>query len=891
MKPVETQLPSTSSTATSDKTIMSHSTKTIPQNQTRATKAPAELWQAIRTIISLQNQAPALVPTSQQQNLPLSFTQERLWFLDQLAPGSAAYNIPFALRLSGALNRGALEQSLREIRQRHQVLRTNFTTVENKPVQVIALADQNWSLTVQKLSELPETEREQEIRRLSVEAAQRPFDLSRDSLLRACLLELAPEDHLLLLTVHHIVFDGWSEGLLWRELALLYEAFCQGEASPLTELPVQYADFAVWQRQWLQGEFLEALLSYWQHQLGDNLGELQLPTDRPRPLVPTRRSASYKLILSGELTKGLKKLSRQEGATLFATLLAAFKVLLHHYTEQDDLFVCSPIANRNRKELKNLIGYFVNLLILRSDLSGNPSFQELLGRVRSSVSGAYAHQDLPVQQLVNRLDLVQTPLSQVMFVLQNTNRTAPSLSGLMVEELEVDNGTADFDLSLSVTERGHALIGVWKYNTDLFAPETISTMASHWQAVLEAVVANPNQHLADLLVLSNAERKQLRHNRRNYRVSPTTKISRTEEQENYVAPRTPLERRLIKIWEQILKVKPIGIKDNFFELGGESLVALRLFTQIEKVLGNNLPLTTLLQAPTVEELALVLSQTDEPISSSCSSLVPIQSHGSKPPLFLVHGAGLHVLIFKDLATYLGSEHPLYGLQPKGLNSQQTPLFRVEDMAAHYIQAIQTIQPQGPYYLGGFSFGGLVAFEMAQQLVRQGQEVGLVALLDTFSPNCFQQLSLQDRRLRHLNNTLRFGSKYAFKLMGKHVQRSWQRRINKLTIKYYGSLGKPLPYKLQEACVGGGIAHAETSYVPEVYPGKLTLFRASEAPQEWSFNARNKPSLDDWYNRDPQYGWGKLAGGGLEIVDVPGDHNLMLKEPNIEILATKLSSFF
>ena len=891
MKPLETKLPSVSSKATSKKTTMSHPTATIPKDQTTSAKAPADLWEAIRTIIGLQNQAPPLVPVSRQQNLPLSFTQERLWLVDQLESGSNAYNIPFALRLSGSLNISALEQSLKEIVLRHEALQTTFTTVENKPVQVIASEDQNWSLTVQKLQELPKIERDNQMLRLSVEEAQKPFDLSSEPLFRASLLELAEEEHLLLITVHHIVFDGWSEGILWQELALLYEAFCEGKPSPLPELPVQYADFAVWQRQWLQGEFLEALLSYWQQQLGDNLGELQLPTDRPRPVVPTRRSASQKLLLPRELTQGLKILSRQEGATLFATLLSAFKVLLHRYTEQEQLFVCSPIANRNRPELKNLMGYFVNLLILQSDLGGNPSFRELLSQVRQTVSGAYAHQDLPLQQLINHLEMVQTPVSQVMFVLQNTNRTASQLSGLTVEELEVDNGTADFDLSLSVSESADTLMGVWKYNSDLFAPETISTMARHWQEVLEAVVANPERPLAELLLLSKAESKQLRHNRRNYRVSSTTLISRTEEQVKYVAPRNPLERRLIKIWEQILGVKPIGIKDNFFELGGESLVALRLFTQIEKVFGHNLPLTTLLKASTVEELALVLSQTEEPISSSCSSLVPIQPHGSQPPLFLVHGAGLHVLIFKDLATYLGSDRPLYGLRPKGLNSQQTPLSKVEDMAAHYIKAIQTIQPKGPYYLGGFSFGGLVAFEMAQQLDRQGQEVGLVALLDTFAPNCFQQLSLQDRRLRHLNNTLQFGPKYAFKMIGKQVQRSWRRKLNKLTINYYGMLGKPLPYKLQKACVGRGIARAENNYVAQVYPGKLTLFRASEAPQEWSFNALNKPSLDDWYNRDPQYGWEELAGGGLEILDVPGDHNSMLKEPNIEILATKLSSCF
>ena len=370
------------------------------------------------------------------------------------------------------------------------------------------------------------------------------------------------------------------------------------------------------------------MLAYWQQQL-NNISELQLPTDRPRPSQQTRRSACQKLVLPKELAEKLKALSRQEGATLFATLLAAFKVLLFRYTEQDDLFVCSPIANSNRKELKNLIGYFVNLLVLRTDLSQNPSFRELLGRVRQVVSGAYAHQDLPVQQLVNRLDGVQLSLSQVMFVLQNTAQQSLKLADLTVKALEVDNGTADFDLSLSMVEEAGTLTGVFKYNADLFEEVTVLRMLRHYQTLLEQLVLDPEQPLSELLPLSESERPHLR--------SQVQPLAQSTNGENYVEPRNLLELQLQKMWENILGIESIGIEDNFFELGGESLLAFRLLAEIEKTFKQSLPLTALLQAPTIEKLAGMLR--DEAGAGSCSWLTPKPINGYRLPFFMRSSCG------------------------------------------------------------------------------------------------------------------------------------------------------------------------------------------------------------------------------------------------------------
>ncbi|MGH7931425.1 MAG: condensation domain-containing protein, partial [Candidatus Binatia bacterium] len=363
----------------------------------------------------------AIAPVSRDPTLPLSFAQERLWFLDQLEPGSTVYNMPGVFRLKGPLNVAVLKQSLNEIVRRHEALRTTFRSVEGSPQQVVA-SGLTLPLPVMDLSHRCESDRENEARRLAAEEARRPFDLSRGPLLRAILLRLHQEEHFLLLNMHHIVSDGWSMGVFFREISVLYEAYSNGKPSPLAELPIQYADYAVWQRNRLQGEVLETQLSYWEKQLED-ISTLDLPTDRPRPAAQSFRGARLSLELSKELTEGLKALSRKERVSLFMTLLAAFQTLLHRYTGRDDIAVGSPIAGRNRAEIEGLIGFFINTLVLRADLSGNPTFRELLARVREAALGAYDHQDVPFEKLVQELhperNLNQSPLFQVMFVLQN----------------------------------------------------------------------------------------------------------------------------------------------------------------------------------------------------------------------------------------------------------------------------------------------------------------------------------------------------------------------------------------------------------------------------------------------------------------------------------------
>lgn len=455
---------------------------------------------------------PPIQPVGRDRLLPLSFAQARLWFLEQWQPGSSYYNFSIAVRLQGLLNIAALEQSLNEIVRRHEALRTTFTVIDEQPVQQITPA---WSikLPIVDLRELPSQARIVETQRLAKLEAQQALDLTNGPLLNTILVQQEDDDYVLLFTIHHIISDAWSTGVIVRELTALYEAYCSGKSSPLAELPIQYADFAVWQRECLQQEVLASQMDYWKQLLGGSLPVLELPSDRPRPPIQTSSGKRQAFQLSASLTQALKTLSQQQGVTLFMTLLAAFQTLLYRYTGQEDILVGSPIANRNRSEIEGLIGFFVNTLVLRTDLSGNPSFSELLKRVREVTLGAYTHQDLPFEQLVEELqperNLSYSPLFQVMFALQNTPLEELKLSGLTINLEEIDTETSRFDLTLLLTENNQGLMGVLEYNSDLFDADTISRMQGHFQTLLVGILTNPHQQLSNLPILTATEKQLL----------------------------------------------------------------------------------------------------------------------------------------------------------------------------------------------------------------------------------------------------------------------------------------------------------------------------------------------------------------------------------------------
>ncbi len=551
------------------------------------------------------------------------------------------------------------------------------------------------------------------------------------------------------------------------------------------------------------------------------------------------------------------------------TLLTGFKTLLYCYIQQEDIFLCSPVTGHDRSETEALIGYFNNILLMRTDLSGNPSFRELMGRVRQTALEAYQNQNVPLQKLVELANLTRTPLSRGMFALHHITSQSLELPGLTVSFLDIHNRTANFDLSLLMEEKEETLTGVLEYKTTLFEKTTITQILENFQTLLESLVANPEQRLSDLPLLREPESHESENS------NGSLNNIKQKPEETFVAPRDELEFQLTKIWEKVLGKKPISIKNNFFELGGHSLLAVRLFTEIEKIFGRNLPLATLFQTPTIEELANIFRQQEW--SAPWQALVAIQPRGSKPPLFCIHPFGGNVLYYRTLAYSLGEDQPVYGLQALGLDGKQAPYKRFEDMAAHYIREIRTLQPSGPYLLAGHSSGGMLAFEIAQQLVKQGQRIALLALLDAPSPQVLRRDSKILKTLYiHLRNLVRL--KPRDKLIYIQQRAVWlQGRIaRKIAEKLNRGHGHPLPENSHlYTLIREAFAQAAKDYVPQVYPDQAILFRT-----------RHQIS---GVNYDPQFGWGSLVVGGLEIHDVPGLHLTMLEEPHVQVLAEKLKA--
>lgn len=1323
---------------------------------------------------------------SQSEAIPLSFAQQRVWFIEQLEPNNLTYIIPEAVKLQGQLNIEVLQKSLDAIVAHHAILRTTFiTAADGSPIQVIQ-PPRPVELEIIQLSS------PSQISPILNQAAQKPFNLASDLMLRASLLQLDSQAHILVIAMHHIAADGWSMGIFWQQLAAVYAAFLAGKLSPLTPLPIQYADFAIWQRQQLSGTQLESELAYWKHQLADATTVLELPTDKPRSPVQTYRGESHTLKLAPTLSKALTAISRQHHVTLFMTLLAAFGTMLHRYTGQQDILIGSPIAGRNRAELEQLIGFFINTVVLRTSFTGDPNFSTLLAQVRETALAAYAHQDTPFEKLVEQLqierDTSRHPLFQVWFNMLNLGDVKLELPGLAAEPIAFTETTSKFDLTLYIVEQKQGIELKLVYNADLFSSERMQEMLHQYQHLLTQIVAQPNQkissyslvtptsaallpqpgevlaqpeyalvttlfnfwvatnpqktaitqatyhwsyqelsnsahHLAMVLLnygvqpgdaialygtksfgliasmlgilLSGgvlvtidsqlpAERQQiilsaanakysiyidgehpqqpnticvdsktaavtnnlpshqqitalptiqpddaayifftsgttgvpkgvlgchkglahflnwqrqtfniaendkvaqltglsfdvvlrdiflpltsgatlclpevsaqiapdqilhyLQHQqitvlhtvpslarswlahvppevtlvnlrwlffageplpetliqqwrqtfpasgeivnlygptettlakcyyqiptpptpgvqpiglpipqtqalvltphhqlcgigelgeivirtpfrslgyinnptenqarfvqnpwsnneqdllyftgdygryrpdglleilgRRDQQVkirgirielgeiesiltqhpdifqavvitrediaddkrlvayiiphahtvtnindlrrflssqlpqymvptafvtlntlplTPNGKLDRralpipqSDSQTTYIAPRNQIEQQLAEIWQQILGVDAIGIRDNFFELGGHSLLAAKLFWQIEQKFGQNLPLAILFQLGTIEALAEILNSEQQTVNlhNNWSSLVAIQPQGNKPPLFCVHGLGGEVLCFRELAMYLGTDQPFYGLQAIGLDGKQPPLTKIAEMATHYLQEIKTIQPHGPYFLAGYSFGGNVAFEMAQQLHRQGESVEILVLLDTNRFGSEQRLPFHQRIGEHWQNlrTMRL----AYIRQRLEVWRNWaidnfqrqqylwknQSQESALKANYLLDITQNLLETDDYIDIINTNIQAIKEYHYHVYPGRVLLLRTEDKNRLEAVGVQY----------DPQFGWGELVTGELDIEYIPGSHLNLLQEPFVQVLAKKL----
>ncbi|TCP59140.1 amino acid adenylation domain-containing protein [Tumebacillus sp. BK434] len=1324
----------------------------------------------------------AITPVPRRADLPLSFAQQRLWFLDQLEQGSSTYHIPMLVRLSGPLNNSVLEACFREVVRRHEALRTNFLSVDGEAVQVFR-KEADIPLVLHDLSPLAADEQERAIKRLTREETSRPFRLASDLLMRTALLKLAADDHILVLTMHHIVSDAWSLGVLIQEVTALYEAYAQELPSPLQDLPIQYADYGAWQRNWLQGDVLQGQIDYWKFQFSGELPVLEMPTDRKRPPVQSFRGAIYGFDLPHEVHEGLLAFGEQEGATLFMTLFAAFNTLLSRYSSQEDIILGTPIAGRQRAEIEPLIGFFVNTLALRTDLTGNPSFRELVKRVRDTSLGAYAHQDLPFEYLIDELqlerDLSRHPLFQVMFVLQNTPMREVHTSDLTFGSVELDHSTAKFDLQLTVFETEQGLRAAFEYSTDLYNRDTIERMATHFANLLTSLLQAPDRAISELPILSDEERhlllygwndtgvefprdtllhelfeaqaaqtperiasiygddtmtyaelearaNQLAHyliaqgvgpdvpvgvciERSHHLVvaligilkaggafmpidteAPTARIAQLAEeasapvcltqahlrdkmpedvcsfvyvdeqwddisnrsadkpqleltpkhlvsiyytsgstgkpkgvasthegwvnrmcwmqryhqlrqdetvlqkttltfddsavefywplmvgarialmapgdhrdpraildaaikyqaaavqfvpsmlsmvveaitpedraqldclrnvvssgeglqpelvrlfqerigcrlhntwgatevsidstvqtcteadaadegyvsvgrpidnnqvyvldsnlqpvpigvvgdlylagiglarnyhnneartaeafvsnpfipgermyktgdrgyfrtdgtikfvgrQDNqikvrgmrvelgeietvvgqhpdvresaviahefvpgdkrliayvaphheielniadirafmqaklpehmvpsffvaldkmpltangkvdrralpipsdgsfsrdveYVAPRDMLEVQIVQVWEDLLGVRPIGIRDNFFSLGGHSLLAVRLMSKLQNQFKNDLPLAALFQGGTIEHLAALIRR-DQQEQGEVKSLIGFKTTGSRTPFFVVHEGTGGVLDYVELSRTMDPEQPLYAFQARGMQDDRPAHARIEEAAAAYIQEMRELQPEGPYYLAGYCFGGIIAYEMARQLRLQQQEIALLGLFDSIVPNVHAEPVYHDEKTFALwyvrKNARALGQELPPEL--DRLQALDTKQLHQTIFEKAKELGL-LPEDVgllqfkRLLKVYKAIKDAHDSYVPEPYPSTLTLFRAEDQPPHFT---------------DLTLGWGAVAKE-LRIIDVPGNHETIVKQPHVEILSQQL----
>jgi thioesterase domain-containing protein/acyl carrier protein len=846
------------------------------------------LQQYLRKELS-RDATPEVIPKRPAEApVQLSFGQEQLWFLTQLAPETPVCNEALTIRRTGPLDVQALERSLSEIFRRHEVWRTSCLTSDGQPLQKIE-SPPTWRLPVVDLSDLPEEEREAEALRLATEEARRPFAFDGEPLLRTTLARLGAEDHRLFVTLHQFVIDCTSiYQVLLPELTALYEAFSNDRPSPLQDLPIQYADYSYWQRHQIKNDGLVPQLAYWQERLS-GAPDLQLSSDQPPPARRSFRGAMLPFRLPESLSSALRSLSYEERVTPFMTLLASFKALLHLYTPQDDVTVGTATAGRKRPELDPLMGYFLNYLVLRTDMTGDPSFRELLGRVREVTLGALSHDDIPFDRLVRELHPERhpsrNPLFQVAFThapglsmayssASSTNTIAPSWT---LTQLDVDVGTSKFDLSVDIDDGPEFVAGRLFYSTDLFAATTIDQMIGHWEMLIAGLVADPNRRLSDLPQLTQAVARPAvpppTNNVPDRRVSPEPTEPRSRNEASGIAPRDELEHLLTTIWERALGVQPISIRENFFHLGGDSLLAIRVFYQIEKALGKHLPLATLFEAPTIEELASVLRQ--EHWSPRWSALVEIQASGSKPPFFCVHGHGGHVLLFRNLARELGPDQPFYGIQAVGLDGREPPYTRFEDMARHYIEEMRSVQQNGPYFIGGYCLGGPVAYEMARQLHAQGEKVALLVMLDAFRPGYPKLKRFMPppvyhavHRLRilafHFTTTLRLGGGKGTAYLVEGAQRGLADKVGKL-------LGRLRPLALTQAA----LMEAYRAYDAPPYAGKIVLFRATSLP----LGIQDAPGM----------GWAGLAEAGIEIEEMPLYYTTEVAGNNVEMLGEKLKA--
>ena len=799
--------------------------------------------------------------------LPASVVQQRFWLLARLDPASPKFHMRATVRLTGELSQEMLEKSFQSVVDRHEILRTTFAEQDNELVQVIA-ASRKFSLAVASLAETDEPAREEKLQSLLLDEARHPFDLQNGPLFRACLFPIRPDEHVLLITTHHIIADGWSQRIVQQEIWSVYDDLTNGRFPALPPLQIQYADYAAWQKDWLNSQHAQDHLDYWLKHLGGSLKVHDFPTDRPPALRMASKGGIESFAVPGDLIEALKKLGRTEGVTMFTLTLACFAILIFRCSNQADVLIGSPVANR-KPETEPLIGPFAGPIAFRLDLSNNPTLREVLKSVSQTSLEALDHSDLPFEALLEKLRVQsvngRTAFFQFYFLYQAAFLQPRVLSRLTITPMPTFSVGTPFELQLAMIERPDEVRVNFEYDADLFDAGSIQGMLQYFGKVLQFMVSDLDRRILDLAAPSFGE---------SLRTSGKAAAEVTHE---YVEPRSDNEIDLAEIWRVILKVPRVGIHDNFFELGGHSLLAAQLVAQIQARFGISIDLSLLIVAPTVGQLA---NHLHESLRKDKSHIVAIREAGNKPPLFCIHGGGGHLLDYRDFIASLPNDQPVFGLRASDVN--ETYPETVEELADQYLAEIQRVQPQGPYQLCGLSFGGLLAYEIARKLLEKGELVGLIALFDTgnwaYYRNLPPERQIQFRQTYWVDRLMKYGRNL---LHGRFddfaadarqfVASRWNALLWKISRKVCRVFNLPVPKFARSSLVV--FSSIGQKYEPKTYPGTLLLFRAEGRTAE--------------YGDDLTLGWTDIARDGVVVHQVPGSHLSIMRKPHVDQLIERL----
>ncbi|MFC3815764.1 amino acid adenylation domain-containing protein [Lysobacter sp. GCM10012299] len=825
-----------------------------------------------------------IVHLADQSHGPMSVMQERLYLLEQFNPGQLTYNTPSAHRLVGPLDVEAFQRALQAMLQRQSALRTSIELVDGEPMQVVHDQVELDIRDIEDLSQFGDEERAAELTKRMNVMITRPFRLDQAPLITSRMFRMGPEEHVWFFMPHHLIWDGWSFDLMYQDIAELYRAQIENRAPVLPELTVSYLDYSVWHRQWLQGPEYAKQLAFWRERLG-GAGQVEaLPTDMPRRPGMSGRGVTRRMRIPHGTTAALHAAALKLDATLFMVLLAAYFTLISRTSGLRELTVGTPVRGRNTAEVEPLMGYFTSLLPLRVELDAGMTFAQALARVKDMMLDSFGHPDIRLEDLVRELSMRSREggavLYHALFSFQDIRKRVCDWGPLRHVRFPVFQPEATQDLGMWLVEEDEGLSGGFTHNADIFNAETANLLHDRYMLLLERISRDPAMTLEALTSFDDGQPLLFGRPAAEAVAEP---LSLQVSDDAAAIPAAvdedldPLAARLLEIWRDLLRNPRIVADDDFFTLGGHSLQAVQMFHRFNHETGVNLPLATLLSARTVRALALAYrhagahaeGETDAPARvDPWAPLVPIRTHGEGLPFFLVHAVGGNVLNYRALAEALPEGFPIYGLQALGLDGRTAPLEKIEAMAERYVHEIRQLQPHGPYHLAGGSMGGMIAYEMAQQLVAAGERVGLLGLIDTsaeFGTRYREQarngLSARVGRLRRRMQGQSLGERLA--TISEAVNRRIQARQQRAQAEQARATGAALPHDIRYAELQAVHTRAYIDYVVRPYPAAVVLFRASEQPDD----LRGKPAL----------GWESLVDS-IRIIAIPGSHRGLVEAP-------------